>query len=349
MIKTKVKMKALKIIIYFIVGMLFLLFAGLFHQEQQNSINNKFYGGQISSLGEDEIPQEFIDIYKDAEKEYNVPWNLLAAHHKVETDFSSITPMVSPVGAVGHMQFMPCTWVGWHHPSCNGLGAGNIPESDLKKPHIIKLYGGYGVDANNDGKADPFDLEDAIHTAANFLSENGASDGNIREAVFEYNHADWYVDQVMGYADKYVDGYIPIENNLDSDGSNKKVTEVGKRWIGNSEYVFGGGRNKSDIQAGRFDCSSFVNWAYDQVGVDLGPINTTSTETLKNIGESVTEDDMKAGDLVFFDTYKVDGHVGIYMGNGEFIGAQSSTGVDVVDMTNGYWKDTFNGRVRRVN
>ena len=36
---------------------------------------------------------------------------------------------------------------------------------------------------------------------------------------------------------------------------------------------------------------------------------------------------MQPGDLVFFDTYKRDGHVGIYIGNGKFIGAQTSTGL----------------------
>lgn len=57
---------------------------------------------------------------------------------------------------------------------------------------------------------------------------------------------------------------------------------------------------------------------------------------------------MQVGDMVFFDTYKKDGHVGIYVGNGKFIGAQSSTGVATVDMTKGYWKDKFSGHVRRV-
>ena len=57
---------------------------------------------------------------------------------------------------------------------------------------------------------------------------------------------------------------------------------------------------------------------------------------------------MKPGDLVFFDTYKIDGHVGIYIGNGQFIGSQTSTGVAIVRMTSGYWADVFNGRVRRI-
>lgn len=75
-----------------------------------------------------------------------MPWNLLAAHHRVETRFSTIEPMISPVGATGHMQFMPCTWVGWSHPTCSGLGKGDISQSELTSSAAIARYGGYGVD-----------------------------------------------------------------------------------------------------------------------------------------------------------------------------------------------------------
>ena len=128
-----------------------------------------------------------------------------------------------------------------------------------------------------------------------------------------------------------------------------EVIDVGYKWIGNSDYVFGGGRNQSDIARGRFDCSSFVHWAFSQVGVDLGPLTSTSTETLKHLGKPIPPNEIQPGDLVFFDTYKIDGHVGIYIGNGKFIGAQSSTGVAIADMSAGtYWSDVFNGRVKRI-
>lgn len=91
-----------------------------------------------------------------------------------------------------------------------------------------------------------------------------------------------------------------------------------------------------------------MHWAFKEVGVDLGPLTSTSTETLKHLGKPVSPSEMKPGDVVFFNTYKRDGHVGIYVGNGKFIGAQSSTGVAIADMTKGYWKETFNGRVKRI-
>ncbi|WP_223881938.1 coiled-coil domain-containing protein [Niallia endozanthoxylica] len=127
-------------------------------------------------------------------------------------------------------------------------------------------------------------------------------------------------------------------------GSLSTVINAGYKYIGNSVYVFGGGRNASDIANGRFDCSGFVSWAFAQAGVKVG----ASTEVLKNTGTRVSASEMRPGDMVFFNTYKTDGHVGIYIGGGKFIGSQSSTGVAIADMTSGYWAQTFNGRVMRV-
>ncbi|CAM4012814.1 lytic transglycosylase domain-containing protein [Lederbergia lenta] len=151
------------------------------------------------------IPAEFIPIYEAAEKEYGVPAYLLAAHHRVETIFSTMDPLLSPAGAEGHLQFMPCTFVGWTHPTCEGLGQGEIPEEEKLDPVVIEKYGGYGVDANGDGIADPYDIEDAIFSAANFLSKYGAADGDLKSAVYAYNHSDKYVDDVLYYANIYKD------------------------------------------------------------------------------------------------------------------------------------------------
>lgn len=158
---------------------------------------------QLEMILIDDIPEEYMPVYMAAEEEYGVPWYLLAAHHRVETVFSTMDPMISPAGAEGPMQFMPCTFVGWSHPTCEGLGQGDIPQEEKMDPDVIKKYGGYGVDANGDGKADPFDIEDAVFSAANFLSKNGAASGKIEDAVFAYNHSDKYVKDVLHFARKY--------------------------------------------------------------------------------------------------------------------------------------------------
>ena len=132
---------------------------------------------------------------------------------------------------------------------------------------------------------------------------------------------------------------------VNSNGSVKDLISAGYKYIGNSVYVFGGGRNASDVANGRFDCSGFVHWAFSTIGVSVG----STTDSLKHAGTQVSTSNMQPGDLVFFDTYKKDGHVGIYVGGGKFIGSQSSTGVAIANMTSGYWGEKFNGRVVRVN
>lgn len=241
---------------------------------------------------------------------------------------------------------MPCTWVGWNHPTCSGLGAGDIPDNQKTDLNVIDEHGGFAVDGSGTGDADPYDIEDAVHSAANFLAEQGADEGNLEEAVYAYNGADWYVDDVMDFMDQYTDdGGDGIDPD---DGDIPEVVEVGEEWIGHSEYVFGGGRNEVEQAQGIFDCSSFVHWAFQQIGVQLGSLSSVTTDSLANEGESVDSDDKEPGDLVFFDTYKTDGHVGIYAGDGQFIGAQSSDGVEYESLEDGYWGETYNENVQRI-
>jgi len=62
----------------------------------------------------------------------------------------------------------------------------------------------YGVDANSDGRADVYDPVDAIWGAANYLCANGAGNADtVRGAIWAYNHADWYVDEVLHIAATY--------------------------------------------------------------------------------------------------------------------------------------------------
>ena len=149
------------------------------------------------------IPIEYIPIYKAAAETYGIHWPLLAAHHRIETRFSTMKSDVSPVGAEGPMQFMPCTFVGWSHPTCSGLGKGKIANEEKTNPQVIATYGGYGVDGNGDGIADPFNMYDAIYSAANFLSRAGAKEGKLTKAVFQYNHSNEYVADVLYYYELY--------------------------------------------------------------------------------------------------------------------------------------------------
>ncbi|NLI74718.1 MAG: C40 family peptidase, partial [Euryarchaeota archaeon] len=79
-------------------------------------------------------------------------------------------------------------------------------------------------------------------------------------------------------------------NNFIFDETSDKpaVIQVGEQWIGNSIYAFGGGRNSNDISKGLFDCSSFVHWAFDQVGIELGNRTSVTTDTLKVLGTQIS-------------------------------------------------------------
>ena len=112
-----------------------------------------------------QIPPFLLPIYQAAGIQYDVPWQILAAINEIETDYGR-NLSVSTAGAVGWMQFLPSTW---------------------KR---------YGVDANGDGVADPYNPADAIFTAARYLHAAGASK-NISQAIFAYNHAGWYVQSVL--------------------------------------------------------------------------------------------------------------------------------------------------------
>lgn len=165
------------------------------------------------------VPPQYMPYYRAAEEKYGVHWYVLAAIHFVETSFSQHKTMISPAGAIGHFQFLPATWAGWTYDIGGGIVS---PDIDITDPAIIEAGGGYGVDANGDGKADPWDLEDAVHSAANYLAANGYSE-DPRGAIWHYNHADWYVEKVLANAETYrtTAVYVPKEGDMPTvtDGS----------------------------------------------------------------------------------------------------------------------------------
>src|SRR6201996_6269130 len=122
-----------------------------------------------------EIPPFLLPIYQACGTEYGIPWEVLAAINKIETDFGN-NLNVSSAGAVGWMQFLPSSW-----------------ET-------------YGLDANGDGRKDPYNPVDAICAAAHYLKVAGGQK-NLYGAILAYNHADWYAQEVLTYARAY--GRIP--------------------------------------------------------------------------------------------------------------------------------------------
>lgn len=117
-----------------------------------------------------------------------------------------------------------------------------------------------------------------------------------------------------------------IENNIISYACN---------FLG-TPYVYGANGPNS------FDCSGFTKYIFESISINLP---RTSQAQYYN-GILVNKEDLKNGDLVFFNTDTTLGHVGIYIGNDEFIHASSSKGVTISSLNNGYYASKYAGAVR---
>lgn len=119
-----------------------------------------------------------------------------------------------------------------------------------------------------------------------------------------------------------------------------EVVEYSKQFIG-TPYVWGG----TDLTAG-VDCSGFVYSVYQHFGITL---NRTSRDMYTE-GASVSKSELAPGDLVFFNTGgdSVISHVGMYIGNGEYIHSTngSSDGVTISSLSDSYSTSTYVGAKR---
>lgn len=92
-----------------------------------------------------------------------------------------------------------------------------------------------------------------------------------------------------------------------------------------------------------FDCSGFTMYVYKHLGINL-PHQSGSQFSM---GTSVSRSDLRAGDLVFFNTSGAGiSHVGIYMGDGKFAHASTSRGVVVSSLSESYYVDRYVGAKR---
>jgi len=105
-------------------------------------------------------------------------------------------------------------------------------------------------------------------------------------------------------------------------------------------------RGGSSPEAG-FDCSGFVSHVFRE---GLGMVLPRSSREMSKSGQEISKDELKPGDLVFFNTMrKAFSHVGIYLGDNQFVHAPRSGGrVRIEDLRESYWVKRFNG-ARRVN
>ena len=106
------------------------------------------------------------------------------------------------------------------------------------------------------------------------------------------------------------------------------------------KYKLGGSKPETG-----FDCSQFVKYVFEQaLNLSLPP----SARSLSKVGETIKFEDLQPGDLVFFNTRKSKfSHVGIYVGNNEFIHApRTGKTIRIESLTKNYWLKRFNGATR---
>lgn len=247
-----------------------------------------------------DIPPDYLALYQEAATELSMPWELLAAVGKVESDHGRNPDCWHPnaAGAEGPMQFLPATFAAYSFAS---------------------------------GDADPniYNPRDAIYAAAAMLVDNDVRE-NPRGALYAYNHSDGYVDNVLGWAAAY--------EAAATEQSDVAATAPAAAAAAAVQYALAqlgtpyrwGGEGPSG-----FDCSGLVQAAYAAAGIQLPRVAQQQYDATPHLPPAAP---LEPGDLVFFGTSASDvTHVGIVVNATQMVDAPH-TGA-VVRVENFAWSD----------
>lgn len=248
-------------------------------------------GGEPSPTALADIPPAYLALYQEAATELGMPWELLAAVGKVESDHGRDPARSRPnaAGAVGPMQFLPSTFAEYSWAS-------GSPAPSIDDPR------------------------DAIYAAAALLVDNDVRD-NPRQALYAYNHSDAYVNEVLAWAAAYqaADTSTPPGGAAVAGGAPTaaaaSAVDYAYAQLG-TPYLWGGDG------PGGFDCSGLVQAAYASTGIRLPRTAQAQFDAAPHVPAGQPP---QPGDLVFFgsDTAHVD-HVGIVVSAEKMIDAPHS-------------------------
>ena len=307
------------------VGGLSLLFAGGSGADCGTTAAQVAQPG-VSTQAANSIPSDYLKWFQKVGLQYNVPWTLLAGIAKVEsndgrTPLPGVTSGSNAFGAAGPMQ----------------IGIGGAAGNQWTGP------AGVATDEDGDGNASVYDPADAIAGAAKYLVAHGIQQ-NTAGAIFAYNHADWYVQEVLGWANTYASGGFTIAQA--TQGSDTGLAAAGAAGMACTQEnqlsafvapnaIVNNAVNYAEAQLGKpylwggtgpsaFDCSGLVMEAYLSAGVNIPRTSQAQWLGLPHVPANQVQN----GDLVFFagsdGTPTSPGHVGLVVGKNLMIEAYAA-------------------------
>jgi cell wall-associated NlpC family hydrolase len=336
-----------------LAGLLMIVILGALAGAGSDSGSSSF---EPSAVAIADIPGNYLVAYQRAGMLYGVDWAILAAIGKMECDHGRSSEegcapgTVNAAGAAGPMQFLAPTWR-------KGAALGSIPSAG---PPTAAVSDGYATDGDGNGIADIWNPYDAVAAAARYLRANGAP-AHYQRAIFAYNHSQVYVDRVLAKAAEYRGAFAP-----GATGTARTVLLWAVAHVGRYTYSQGGTTDRG-LSVARMqthepsgttcDCSMFVRWAMAQAGLDVG--HTTVDEwyaggllpnaesaavgagVVRGVGADPPPGGYMPGDMIFFGHGAGnDGHVALYLGDGQLVQCSSSGGGSNIRPLAGYVRPT---------
>jgi cell wall-associated NlpC family hydrolase len=288
-----------------------------------------------------DIPADYLAFYMQAGARFGIDWAVLAAIGKIECDqgrsqLAGCNPpgTVNSAGATGPMQFLGSTWRA-------GTPAMAVPAPG---PPTASTADGYATDGDGDGVADVWDPADAIFSAARLLAATGAP-ADYPQAIFAYNHAEWYVQAVLTQAADYRAQFAPGAPGAALEVLGWAVSHVGRFTYNLGPPTDRGGTvqemQSSEPASSTCDCSMFVRWAMAQAGIDVGsdtstqwtangllpnddtPVDTPVLE--RGVGPEPPAGGYLPGDIIFFGhDAGPTGHDALWLGDGQIVQCSAS-------------------------
>jgi cell wall-associated NlpC family hydrolase len=316
-----------------VVGGSALLFAGGSGVNCNATVANAQQPG-VSTEAANSIPTDYLKWFQRVGLQYNVSWTVLAGIGKVESDdgrtnLPGVTTSSNAFGAAGPMQ------IGIRGASGNQWGGAPRHKASL-------VVSGVATDEDGDGIASVYDAADAIAGAAKYLVAHGVQQ-NAPAAIFAYNHATWYVQEVLSWASTYATGGFTVADASRGGGTANVTGAGGQTCTQNSQLasfvapntIVATAVSYAEGQLGKpylwggtgpaaYDCSGLVMMAYRAAGVNIPRTSQIQWKDLPHVAKSK----VIPGDLVFFagadGTPKKPGHVGLVIGKNTMIEAYAT-------------------------